>query len=151
MGFELFGVKKLTIEFEGQVYRDDRIYVINLNRGIVSRNNDRKTRYLVNTYRNTPNLPTTRTDDFSTKKEVVDYLKKVKPETPLVSKNGKSLQIPEGVDPWEHWLDWLNGMGLQSAITEYQHVPKWAEERGIMPQNDYVVVDELIDINENHD
>ena len=57
--------------------------------------------------RNTAALPPVRTDNFETKEEAIDYVKEVEFQVPLVSNHGTPLQIPEGVDPWEYWMDWL--------------------------------------------
>ena len=61
---------------------------------------------------------------FETKEEAIDYVKEVELQVPLVSNHGTPLQIPEGVDPWEYWMDWLSERGLFSAITGYRHIPE---------------------------
>ncbi|MBJ89314.1 MAG: hypothetical protein CMO98_05570 [Woeseia sp.] len=129
--------------FEGEEYRDDRMYVINLNRGTISKDGKKEKRYLLTTYRNTTSLPATRSDDFASKEEAINYLKQVEPGVPLVSNQGKCLEIPEGVDRWKYWNNWLKEKGLQSATTEYQNLPDWVRKEGHNPENNYVTVEEI--------
>ncbi len=88
----------MSFEYEGCVYRDDRMYVINLTRGSVSKAGKTETQYLLITYRNTLSLPAVRTDPFETEEEAINYLKEVEFTVPLVSNNGEPLEIPEDVD-----------------------------------------------------
>ena len=114
----------MSFEFNGETYLDDRMYVLNLGVGTVSQAGRKETRYMLFTYRNTAALPPVRTDNFETKEEAIDYVKEVEFQVPLVSNHGTPLQIPEGVDPWEYWMDWLSERGLFSAITGYRHIPE---------------------------
>ena len=114
----------MSFEFNGETYLDDRMYVLNLGVGSVSQAGKKETRYMLFTYRNTAALPPVRTDNFETKEEAIDYVKEVEFQVPLVSNHGTPLQIPEGVDPWEYWMDWLSERGLFSAITGYRHIPE---------------------------
>ena len=114
----------MSFEFNGETYLDDRMYVLNLGVGTVSQAGKKETRYMLFTYRNTAALPPVRTDNFETKEEAIDYVKEVELQVPLVSNHGTPLQIPEGVDPWEYWMDWLNERGLFSATTGYRHIPE---------------------------
>ena len=114
----------MSFEFNGETYLDDRMYVLNLGVGTVSQAGKKETRYVLFTYRNTAALPPVRTDNFATKAEAIDYVKEVEFQVPLVSNHGTPLQIPEGVDPWEYWMDWLSERGLFSAITGYRHIPE---------------------------
>ena len=136
----------MSFEFEGNIYRDDRMYVINLSRGTVSEGGKKETRYLLLTYRNTASLPAVRTDHFSSEEKALDYLKQVEPEVPLVSNYGQPLDIPEDVDRWEYWNAWLKEQGLPSATTGYQTVPDWVS--GSAPTSDYVQVEVITDLDE---
>ena len=115
----------MSFEFNGETYLDDRMYVCNLGGGTVSQAGKKETRYVLMTYRNTVTLPPIRTDNFETKEEAIDYLKEVEFHVPLVSNNGRPLQLPEGVDPWQHWMDWLSKRGLFSTITGYHYIPEF--------------------------
>ena len=81
----------MPFEYEGETYRDDRMFVLNLSLG--KSNNEDK--YILMTYRNIPQLPVVRCDDFDTKEEAIKYLKNVEPKVPLTSLNRKPLEIPE--------------------------------------------------------
>ena len=119
----------MSFEFNGETYLDDRMYVLNLGVGTVSQAGKKETRYMLFTYRNTAALPPVRSDNFETKEEAIDYVKEVELQVPLVSNHGTPLQIPEGVDPWEYWMDWLSERGLFSAITGYRHIPEHIRRR----------------------
>ena len=129
------------IDFKGRTYRDDRLYVINITCGNVEEAGKKKTRWVMETYKNVASLPSVRTDDFGSKEAATDYLKTIEPETPLISNGGSSLDIPDGVDRWEFWTNWLKIMGYQSAITGFQHVPDRVRRSSRVPKrNDYVTV-----------
>ena len=66
----------MSFEYEGETYRDDRMFVLNLSLG--KSNNEDK--YILMTYRNIPQLPPVRCDDFDTKEEAIKYLKNVDKE-----------------------------------------------------------------------
>ena len=136
----------MSFEYEDYVYRDDRMYVINLTRGSVSKAGKTETQYLLITYRNTLSLPAVRTDPFETEEEAINYLKEVEFTVPLVSNNGEPLEIPEDVDQWEYWSAWLEERGLRSATTGYQNLPDHIREMGGNPRNDYVKVEVLSDL-----
>ena len=129
--------------FEGEDYRDDRIFVANLSRGTVTNGDGEQVRWLVCTYRNTRNLPARSTHHFSTRQEAIDFIKHIEPLTPLVSKRGLPLDISTFQDSWETWFAWLQSRSLASAISGYQHLPAWVRRGGRAPQNDYVEVFEL--------
>ena len=61
---------KKFIEYEGEDYRDDRMYVLNIGTGT----KDNKKCWVLGTYRNTISLPPTRNDFFDTYKELIDYI-----------------------------------------------------------------------------
>ena len=134
------------IFYQGNLYRDDRIFVINISRGTVqksSKGSKKETRWLLSTYRNVASLPCRSSHNFETRKEVIEYLRQVEPNTPLISNHGKRLDIPAEAEPWEYWMEWLKDRNLKSAITGYQNVPDWLAKQGGVPKNDYVEVIEL--------
>ena len=123
-----------THEFKGRTYRDDRMYVMNIATATMSKDN--KKCWNLATYRNTITLPATRNDFFDTKKELIDYIKKVEPEVPLISNNGQQLEIPnhikkddiEGI--WIYFNEWLQERGLFSSVRGISHVPYYMDKRG---------------------
>ncbi len=129
--------------YKGDMYRDDRIFVLNLSRGTVQKKSKKETRWLLSTYRNIVSLPCRSVRDFETQEEAIEYIKKVEPDTPMISNNGESLDIPEGFEPWEVWLKWLGENNLKSAITGHQNVPEWVKKEYGEPKSGYVEVLEL--------
>lgn len=114
----------MTFKFNDEIYRDDRMFVLNLSLGNVNN----KTKYIIMTYRNIPQLPAVRHDHFYTQEEAINYIKKVEPSVPLTSLNRKPLDIPKDLDRWEYWEKWLQERNLQSAITGYQNLPFWVRQ-----------------------
>lgn len=128
----------MKIKFEGKLYNDNRIFVQNYSKGSVQKNNIRQKKYLLITYRNTIQLPATRSDEFETKDELLNYIKKIEPDTPLISINGEKLNIPDNEDRWQYWLNWLKEQGLKSTITGFQNLPEWVKKDKI--KTEYVTV-----------
>ena len=95
------------IEYQDETYRDDRLYVINIARGTVTKGSEKTVRWVMATYRNTVRLPATRSDHFETRDKAIEYLKEIEPTVPLICNGGKPLRIPDGVDRWEYWIEWL--------------------------------------------
>ena len=129
-------IEGTMLEYQGDIYRDDRIYVINLSQATVKRGAETRTKWVLGTYRNSIQLPATRTDQFDTREEAIEYLKECEPTVPLISLWGEPLEIPEDVDRWEYWIDWLAKHNLKSAISGQQHVPDWVKKEGRAPTED---------------
>lgn len=126
-----------VIEYKGQDYRDDRMFVINLSHG---KEGD-VPKWVLCTYRNTFQLITSKTNCFDTKEEAIDYLKSVEHEVPLISNDGKPLEIPDDIEnKWEYFNEWLEQRGLFSAILGKQHCNFYRDKRGYDYLEDYVRV-----------
>ena len=112
------------IEYNGELYRDDRLFVINLTYGKLKNDLTRKTvsKWTLITYRNTKQLTYTRSDFFENKGAAIKYLKDVEPKCPLISNDEKPLVIPNGQNAWLYWNRWLKENNLFSAISEKQNV-----------------------------
>lgn len=97
------------IEFQGQQYYDDRLFVLYLCKGTVEIEPDGDGVvwteiyheqapvdhfWCVATYRNCNRYPLYRVDSFYKKEDALAYIKKVEPETPLISLGGKSPEHP---------------------------------------------------------
>ena len=121
-------------EFDGEVYRDDRLYVMNIATATMSKDN--KKCWNLATYRNNLSLSATRNDFFDTRKELIDYIKEVEPQVPLISNNGQSLEIPnhikkddiEGI--WIYFNKWLAERNLFPSNKGLSHVPYFLDKRG---------------------
>ena len=111
-----------NINYQGDTYRDDRIFVMNLSRGKVEINGEISQKFVLVTYRNSLKFVATRADHFDTKEDAENYIKKNEHEVPLISQNGKSLPIPDNVDTREFWLNWLKINNFYSAVSGYQNL-----------------------------
>ena len=131
------------IKYKGAIYRDNRMYVMNLSQGSSEKNNEKVSKWILVTYRNTIPLPPWRVDKFKSYEESINYIKGVEYSVPLISNLEKPLHIPNDVDTWEYWCDWLNEKGLFSTITGFQHVPYYVDKRGYTVMNNYTNVIEV--------
>lgn len=126
-----------VIEYKGEDYRDDRMFVINLSHG---KEGD-VPKWILSTYRNTVRLITSKTNCFDTKEEAIDYLKSVEHQVPLISNDGDPLEIPDDIEnKWEYFNKWLQQRGLFSAISGKQHCNFDRDKRGYDYLEDYVRV-----------
>ena len=132
------------IKYKGDIYRDNRMYVMNLSQGSSQKNNEKVSKWILVTYRNTIQLPAWRVDNFKSYEESINYIKGVEYSVPLISNLEKPLHIPNDVDPWEYWCDWLKEKGLFSTNTAFQHVPYWVE-KGVTERNNYQNVIEVLE------
>jgi len=90
------------IEFKGEHYRDDRMYVLYVCRctkekqpnqvvtTIYHEDAPSDSKWCLVTYRNINRYTATRVDDFETEKEATAYMRQVEPQTPLISQGGRS-------------------------------------------------------------
>ncbi|MDO8466794.1 MAG: hypothetical protein Q7S83_01500 [bacterium] len=107
-----------TIKFEGQDYFDDRIFVLYLCKGTVeiepgpegsvwTRIYHEKAPndyiWCVVTYRNCNRYPLYRVDSFYKKEDAEQYIKKIEPETPLISFGGKPSKSPLSYEEYSEW------------------------------------------------
>ena len=106
------------IEFDGQSYSDDRLFVLYLCKGTIEfepdgtvttiiYHNQSPDKYVwcVVTYRNCRRYPLYRVDSFYEKSDAMAYMRKIEPETPLISLGGK---IPDHPLTYEIYLSWKN-------------------------------------------
>lgn len=91
-----------VIHFEGQDYFDDRIYIMEVRRVITHSPDEKPWTVLIR--RNTFGFPPSRSDDFATWEEAVEYLRHFEPLTPLISLDGKSHDPPSSYEEYRAWL-----------------------------------------------
>ena len=123
------------IEFNGQKYFDDRLYVLYLCKGIVEIepgvNGSVWTRiyhqeapkdyaWCVVTYKNSPRYPIYRVDSFHKKEDAILYMKEIEPETPLISLNGNSLREPLS---YENYILWKRTNGFEDYNWKLLYTP----------------------------
>jgi len=114
-----------TIEFQGQNYFDDRLFVLYLCAGTVEIEDDKdgvawtkiyhenppkEHVWCVATYKNYQRYPLYRVDCFHNKENAIAYIKQIEPETPLISLDGQSPQNPLS---HEKYLEWKKSNNLQ--------------------------------------
>jgi len=107
-----------TIKFQGQEYFDDRLFVLYLCKGTVEIEHGddgavwtriyheqapNKYIWCVATYRNYGRYPLYRVDSFYRKEDAMAYIRKIEPETPLISLGGVSSTNPLS---YEKYLSW---------------------------------------------
>ena len=120
--------------FSGSIYRDDRLYVMRVASNFTKDTDGAVTVALAAepsieadkpvvllTYRNLPNLPAVRVDDFQSFAAAIDYIKRVEPTCPRISLGGSS---PEPTPSWEEHLKWLHKQGLRSAAEGDTPIPR---------------------------
>ena len=111
------------IEFEGDLYNDDRIYVLKIRLGKcqnltgitqytfsepVSSTKSPEYKWCLTTHRNTERYPITRVDSFDSKEDAEKYLRGVEPSTPLISLDGKRSEMT-----YDEFINWKKKQGLK--------------------------------------
>jgi hypothetical protein len=115
------------LQFEGDTYNDDRMFVLHICRCTVERRADGTTattvyhdaappdsRWCLVTYRNTPTYAAYRVDHFDSLALAQEYLVQVEPTVPRLSLGGESPAEPL---PYQEWVAWKAANGLK----EYDH------------------------------
>jgi hypothetical protein len=98
--------------YEGQIYKDDRIFILDLTQAKKGNNSV----WAIITRRNIDGFPPTRTDEFETKEKAIEYIKQIEPTTPRISLNGKSPKVPLS---YENYCNKLMKQGIPSAMEIY--------------------------------
>ncbi len=95
--------------FEGRVYHDDRLFILDLSpakKGTVHV-------WAVTTRRNCERFPPFRVDDFPTEEAAIAFIKCIEPETPRISLGGRG---PRPTPSYEEHCAWLRAEGVPSAL-----------------------------------
>ncbi|MGK2921828.1 MAG: hypothetical protein ACSLE4_03430 [Methyloceanibacter sp.] len=95
--------------YDGEVYKDDRLFILDY--GIAGEQGEQG--WYVATRRNTQSFPAFRVDRFASESEVIEFIKKLEPETPRISLGGKS---PFPIPSYDDHLKWLRENQLPSSI-----------------------------------
>ena len=107
------------IEFDGNLYNDDRMFVLYIAPCIFSEDSENITyqvyhekpppehTWCIVTYRNTERYPASKVDTFNSKEEAEKYKANVEPSCPLVSLRGepKKFRSYEEYISWKEWQD----------------------------------------------
>lgn len=131
------------IEFNGDSYFDDRLFVLYLCSGdvkieegddgvvwttIYHENPPENHLWCVVTYKNCKRYPLYRVDCFYNKENAIAYIRKIEPETPLISLNGGSPEISLSYDRYIEWKR-ENNLGDYNWKSLYSVDGKNASER----------------------
>ena len=95
--------------WQGTIYRDDRVFVLDLQ---LATKGDRQV-WAVTTRRNIDGFPPFRVDDFETKEEAVDFIQRIEPTTPRIRFGGKP---PEHPVSYDKYVIQLHNEGIPSAM-----------------------------------
>ncbi|MFC1866522.1 hypothetical protein ACFL0H_00050 [Thermodesulfobacteriota bacterium] len=103
------------IQFNGEFYHDDRLFVLYLCKGtdetrsdhvattIYHENPPPDALWCIVTYRNVERYVAVRVDIFESKKAAVEYMRNVEPTVPLISLGGTSPKPPLNYDDFVLW------------------------------------------------
>ena len=99
--------------WQGNVYHDDRLFILDLQQAKKGQN----IVWAVTTRRNIQGFPPFRVDDFPTKEDALRFIERTEPQTPRISLRGQSPQI---VPSYRDYLIWLKSEGSPSSIEIYE-------------------------------
>lgn len=97
----------------GIVYKDDRLFILDL----TPAKKDGKSAWAIVTRKNHDGFPPVRTDEFESKEQAVEYIRKIEPITPLISLSGKQ---PVSLLSYEEYCAKLREKGLPAALDIYE-------------------------------
>lgn len=110
-----------TIEFDGRLYLDDRMFVFTTSRCTVSIQDDVEAttihykdapvtaQWCVVTFRNIAGYQPFRVDAFESEVLAIEFLQRIEPQTPRISLNG---QAPIERTPYEKYVGWKQENGF---------------------------------------
>jgi hypothetical protein len=104
-----FGKGAEMVFWQGNVYRDDRVFILDLQ---LASKGDRQV-WAVTTRRNIDGFPPFRVDDFETREKAVEFIQRIEPTTPRISFGGRPPNNPVSYD--EYVLQ-LHEEGIPSAM-----------------------------------
>lgn len=122
-----------TINFQGQEYFDDRLFILYLCKGKVEIESDGVAVtsiyhenapddhiWCVATYRNCNRYPLYRVDNFYKKKDAEAYIKEIEPQTPLISLGGA---IPKHLLSYADYITWKKKNDLKDYDWQSLYAP----------------------------
>jgi hypothetical protein len=116
-------VIKMPVLFKGEMYNDDRLFVLSVckctvkeqDAGVIEtviyhENPPADHIWSLVTFRNTARYPVTRVDHFATQEEAREYMRSIEPGVPRASLGGTS---PESPLTYDQFVAWKSANGLQ--------------------------------------
>ena len=132
------------IEFQGQLYFDDRLCVLYLCKALARIDSDGFVSTVIYhedpppncslclvTYRNCSKYPVFNTRLFDSKDEALAYIKEIEPETPLISLNGQSPRNPVS---YEEYVCWKKKNNFKEYDYNAMYMPGGSNHREIVTQ-----------------
>jgi len=119
-------------EFNGEFYRDDRMYVLYLCKCteeirtdhivtiIYHENPPSHAKWCLVTYKNIERYMAVRVDTFNSKQDAEEYLQRVEPTVPLISLGGKSCNQPLS---YKEFKEWKRDQGFQEYVYKKMYLP----------------------------
>ena len=129
------------IAFNGEYYRDDRMYVLYICRcsedvqmdhvatTIYHEDPPPNSKWCLVTYRNVERYVAVRVDAFESKQEAEEYMKRVEPTVPLVSLGGRPRNPPL---PYEEFARWKSEQGFQEYDYKKMYLPGGENPREVI-------------------
>ena len=121
------------LHFQGEVYNDDRMFVLHVCRCTVTARDDgtmvttihhevdpSDSRWCLVTYRNTASYPATRVDHFDSLEDARAYLERVEPTVPRVSLAGRPPVAPL---PYDQFVAWKAANDLKDYDYRQMYIP----------------------------
>lgn len=131
------------IDFNGEIYNDDRMFVLHVCKCTVDIDADvisttiyhedapENHKWCIVTYRNVTRYMATRVDHFDSEREAVDYMKKVEPDVPLISFDGRS---PHNPLPYDQFIKWKERNNFKEYEYKKMYAPDGTNPREIICQ-----------------
>jgi len=129
------------IEFNGEMYNDDRLFVLYLCKSVTRRHDDgveattvfhddapEDYRWSVVTFFNVPRYRVFRVDNFDTFEEADRYFRGVEPTTPRISLGGRPPEKPPSSDQYSRWKR-DTGVRDYDIAAVYRSAPKDAKRQ----------------------
>lgn len=99
--------------WQGQIYFDDRVFILDLQRATKNGQDV----WAIVTRRNVEGFSPRRSDTFQTKDEAIQYLKKVEPSVPRISLDGQSPSTPIS---YKEYVNWCKSEKIPTSMQIYE-------------------------------
>jgi hypothetical protein len=131
-------------EFNGEIYHDDRMFVLYVCKCTEDMNDDviattiyheqapDNHKWCVVTYRNVPRYRATRVDCFDSEDKAIAYMRKVEPQVPLISLGGKAPHTPL---PYDQFVSWKERNGFEEYDYNKMYLPGGTNPKETMYRN----------------
>ncbi len=131
-------------EFYGEIYHDDRMFVLYVCKcteeirddliatTIYHEESPENHKWCVVTYKNVTRYNPTRVDCFDSEGEAIAFRKRVEPQVPLISLDGKS---PHALLPYDQFVSWKERNGFKEYDYKKMYLPGGSNPKETMYRN----------------